>query len=86
MRADLVEQSEMCAFADQKIICWPEHRSERIRIGHPPFVDAVGTAITQRLARRIERPFKQTARIDPRQCAQRDPGQTERLSLRRPRQ
>ena len=50
MRAELVEQAQMRAFSDIIVVHGPEHRTERIRVGHKPFATGVAGAVTQWLA------------------------------------
>ncbi len=79
MRAHLVEQACVRAFADQEIIQWPQHRPKTIGIGHPPIVAAARAFIFDRLPRAGHRAFEQAAIIGARQCAEQCTIQRKRL-------
>ena len=63
MRTHLVEQAEMGAFVDEKIVQRPQHRAERESVGHPPFVRAGLAAILDGLGLARHRAFEQAAPV-----------------------
>ncbi len=60
VRAHLVEEPQVAAFADVVVVHRPEHRAEGIGVGHPPLAAGVAGAVLERLALAdVERPLEE---------------------------
>ena len=63
VRAHLVEEPQVAAFADVVVVHRPEHRAEGVGVGHPPVAAGVAGAVLERLALRwsVSGPSKKPA-------------------------
>ena len=85
VRAHLVVQAEVIAFAHQEIVKGAQDRAEAVRIGDPPFRPVAPRAVLHRLGRAFDRSLEQAARIDALQFTQGRTGQVEGRDLLRAR-